>query len=448
MKISDLAQAIQQNLDTIDQWVAAGAKKRGAFKVHYALAMPSGIIAFNKVDPKKHLLVLAPESQKALGAKSIAIEYARFRNEDEGHQITIDVTAQIDADHKTQYHFARSCEGQPIEVFHSDYATQSASFVFDGRHGEHFSASLAANAPLASQIHYMEERLRVGHVQGEVDDKHFWVVDHPTVETVVKRYSEFVNIQRVEGKLQVEDGGNHGADILHALMKLPGVTPDTVIPGPVPFTPRELAEAYRQKLHIENYQNFPRVMMRPSLDAYSLMIYWMTYEDPKSWDKTWEDPYEFDLALRGLDGEPVYNPAMLSMRTLMDRQFQVLQAAASGGLVNNRGDHSVNHLVETLLPYFVRDGKDPNVIKTLLLKWIQGDKQWLIEMGHQAESLGLLLACPTVTWTAPEQESVRAWFKKFEYQHMHFGNFVDSAELAHYLSGLRLLAANAQKIGL
>jgi hypothetical protein len=118
-------------------------------------------------------------------------------------------------------------------------------------------------------------------------------------------------------------------------------------------------------------------------------------------------------------------------------------------------DHSYLHLVELLLDYHRRLGTaspfDPTVLKERLLsveleRSTYGGYEASEALGHYAESLGLLLAEPGITWTPSDERKVRAWLQELEEVRLAEIGEVPPQHLAHLVRGLALIEANADRL--
>jgi hypothetical protein len=116
-------------------------------------------------------------------------------------------------------------------------------------------------------------------------------------------------------------------------------------------------------------------------------------------------------------------------------------------------DHSLLHAVELLLAYDRRaDRNDAETIQQRFLEvelarsHFEGDPG-NEALAHYAESLGVLAADPRVGWTGDEQQRAWEWLGWLERSHFRDLRLVPLQHQAHLLRGLRLVAANRDRLG-
>jgi len=145
----------------------------------------------------------------------------------------------------------------------------------------------------------------------------------------------------------------------------------------------------------------------------------------------------------------------LSVDLLMGQALGHYLAERSAAV--ERSDHSHLHLVELFLAYHRRASARPGVAtrldpdeiqrRFLTLELARPDSEADDEsLAHYVESLGMLLAEPTVTWNAAERERTRGWLQRVEARRFRDLAAVDADYLAHLLRGLRLVRTHRDRL--
>jgi hypothetical protein len=139
-----------------------------------------------------------------------------------------------------------------------------------------------------------------------------------------------------------------------------------------------------------------------------------------------------------------------SAAELLDRAREVYLAGTDSP--GEPADHSELHLVEVLLAASARQGRDPEPVKGRFLAHelaradFEPETRTLL-LAHYAESLGLLAADDRLAWSDDERRRVRGWLARLEAEGFLRPHEVAPRELAHLLRGLRLVHANAERLG-
>jgi hypothetical protein len=115
-------------------------------------------------------------------------------------------------------------------------------------------------------------------------------------------------------------------------------------------------------------------------------------------------------------------------------------------------DHSRLHLVELLLASARRQGHGADDIKRRFLEVELAREAFEGEDGsealaHYVESLGVLLADPSVSWKTIEKEQVKAWLLRLERDSFRDLGAVPLQHQAHLLRGLRLIDTHRDRLG-
>jgi len=199
--------------------------------------------------------------------------------------------------------------------------------------------------------------------------------------------------------------------------------------------------AYRRQLALPDDGPLPRLALRldsgdgrveiADRDAYAFLQLLLAHEDDL--DRTWTN----------VEGQS------LSVTSLLTPVWVHQQARPA--LRSEPADHSELHLVELLLAWARRDpSRDLEAVKSRFLERdIAGGPppQDAAEvLGHAVESLGLLLAEPSLSWTSDERSRVRAWLAGLE-----AGTFADVSaislnRLAHVARGLALVSRHRARL--
>jgi hypothetical protein len=115
-------------------------------------------------------------------------------------------------------------------------------------------------------------------------------------------------------------------------------------------------------------------------------------------------------------------------------------------------DHSRLHLVELLLASARRRGNGADEIKQRFLEVELAREGFEGEAGseaqaHYVESLGVLLADPSVGWQTDEKQQVKAWLLRLDRDSFQNLDAVPLEHQAHLLRGLRLIDAHRDRLG-
>lgn len=169
------------------------------------------------------------------------------------------------------------------------------------------------------------------------------------------------------------------------------------------------------------------------LDAYALLDLLVRYD---------EDP---SVVWTNRLGQP------LSTRRLLDQAWEHYLVPREPDA--EAADHTYLHLVEVLLAWARREdvARDPEAIQRRLLG-VELEREafgaWdpTEALGHYAESLGLLVADPAVDWSEAERRQARAWLDGLEARGFDDLEAVPIQHLTHLLSGLRAVAAHAERL--
>jgi hypothetical protein len=120
--------------------------------------------------------------------------------------------------------------------------------------------------------------------------------------------------------------------------------------------------------------------------------------------------------------------------------------------VHELSDHTNLHRVELLLAYHARGGAavDPNAIKRRFLENELSRTSFAEEetevIGHYVQSLGRLLADPSVVWGPDEVRRVRGWLAALDGERFADLGPIPLQHLAHLVAGLRDVSQNRAKL--
>jgi hypothetical protein len=157
-----------------------------------------------------------------------------------------------------------------------------------------------------------------------------------------------------------------------------------------------------------------------------------------------EEPWRNEL------GQPLTGERVLGLA--WDRYLDVGDAPAAEAAAIEFSDHSYLHLPEILLAYGRRaPARDPNAIKHRFLanelrRTEYGGYDATEALGHYADTLGVLLADPRVSWADGERALVATWLAKLDENWPQNLAEVPPQHLAHLLRGLEAIDQNEGRL--
>lgn len=122
------------------------------------------------------------------------------------------------------------------------------------------------------------------------------------------------------------------------------------------------------------------------------------------------------------------------------------------GTLRELADHTNLHRVDLLLAYHARGGQavNPETIQerflTTELTRTSFEEEETEVVGHYVQSLGRLVADPSIDWTAGEKRRVRAWLAALDDERYADLPAVPIQHLTHLAAGLRDVSRNREKL--